>query len=1156
MGISRAAQSPTSIHRSFKNTRFNRRDVNQVRTLWWWGKRNRGWLSSEQDDMEERLRRHQALMMHRYSKAMRRRSLWDRDDSPKHTAWRMRGCNWGRDMSSTQPRTAKVEDRDTTDRSKRQTWQEFHQNFESFKRAVDKAIERDPVGTLFGRRLRSPDTPNNSSWTSWSWIFDPKEIKEEPKLDPEGVQKKPAQAEADKVVSAPEKPSEARADAQQPGPSVLHSFTSNSTDYIYDPISGRKVPQSVPGAASSSHQKQDSEQARTVSQPPKPTPEVTQTSSTSPRPLTHATRSSIPDNGATQKQTPAATKGFFQTIFGEHGVDIPVKTYKPHKVYGYTGEVKAVPSAKKAVESLESARKRQFQELRLRTLGNNIDATNFNCEPWNNKEPELPSAEELLESAEKRVRTSPAPQENAPLFAGTTYASRSDDVSPTKSDWLAKEGFRARQRLTMPSLKNENVQPGPREPTIRMEPALDRAKASATEIPIKKFGSKLQPAMDRIVPPPKSEPTQSETIPLQAPPALKGLSTEDKKEDIDLLRASDVRAAVKAARVTKQEVADRKKQDRDTLEKDFEARQQAGEDPVDVGSKPAASAPGPSSMDKILKHIKQYPEGIVAKTMKNVGITTQGESVPSSEPGKTVAMTSATTKITDALPQSSATIKAPDAEARQLERLASDLNNIYKQSIPPEELKTRLRLAQAKSETDVKPKFSEPTVKPGVVRDLAVERHTKEFEPKIANIVDKAKSVKRELHDVRLGLGDVINERAITALANRDIILSEVKSATPIPSNAEIKRQQRPSATEPTSKPVAGTSSFDSPFVLLMYNRSIGDVEVTPLNNLMGQASANEIDSSPMAAIGSLNHPNAFVKHFVDLDKNGYELTSGGGDMLIFRKRQAKASTETRTASAPIASTAELRNTIAAAEAAAQPRPTPKKAANVLDELPTTIPAPGPAAPTTPTSSRPPRTPTHTLTSSSTVAGIPLSSISKPTSSTNPSTPPEAQPEQSARTRRSQPKVNRQEQVFSGQVRLLPQTTALPDPEHFQKQNPMSASASVSASAFDQSAYSYASSQHEQPYTSSSHSQPGPGLFARLRRGIRRVVLTAIAIGAGAYGIGVVAEGIGAKAQIADSSVGGPMKRVVFEDTSSREKQGQGQRQRQRAGIFSTESSR
>jgi len=1123
--------------------------------------------------MEERLRRHQALMMHRYSKAMRRRSLWDRDDSPKHTAWRMRGCNWGRDMSSTQPRTAKVEDRDTSDKSKRQTWQEIHQNFESFKRAVDKAIERDPVGTLFGRRLRSPDTPNNSSWTSWSWIFDPKEIKEEPKLEPEGVQKRPAQAEADKVVSAPNKPTEAWADAQQPGPSVLHSFTSSktatslnsshpvsaqahpasdSTDYIYDPISGRKVPQSVPGAASSSHQKQDSEQARTVSQPPKPTPEVTQTSSTSPRPLTHAMRSSISDNGAKQQQTPAATKSFIQAMFGEHGVDIPVKTYKPHKVYGYTGEVKAVPSAKKAVESLGSARKRQYQELRLRTLGNNIDATNFNCEPWNNKEPELPSVEELLEPAEKRVRTSPAPQENAPLFAGTTYASRSDDVSPTRSDWLAKEGFRARQGLTMPSLKNENVQPGPREPTIKMESALDRAKASATEIPIKKFGSKLQPAMDRIVPPPKSEPAQTEAIPLEAPPALKGLLTEDKKEDIDLLRASDVRAAVKAARVTKQEVADRKKQNRDTLEKDFEARQQPGEDAVDVESKPAASAPGPSSMDKILKHIKQYPEGIVAKTMKNVGITTQGESVPSSEPGKTVAMTSATTKTTDAISDSSATIKAPDAEARQLLRLASDLNNIYKQSIPPEELKTRLRLAHAKSENDVQPKFSEPTVKPGVVRDLAIERHTKEFEPKIANIVDQAKSVKRELHDVRLGLGDVINERAITALANRDIILSEVKSATPIPSNAEIKRQQQPSATEPTSKPVAGSSSFDSPFVLLMYNRSIGDVEVTPLNNLMGQASANEIDSSPMAAIGSLNHPNAFVKHFVGLDKNGYELTSGGGDMLIFRKRQVKASTETRTASAPIASTAELRNTVAAAEAAAQPTPTPKKAANVLDELPTTIPAPGPAAPTTPASSRPPRTPTHTPTSSSTVAGIPLSSISKPASSTNPSTPPEAQPEQSARTRRSQPKVNRQEQVFSGQVRLPPQTTALPDPEHFQKQNPTSASASVSAPAFDQSAYSYASSQHEQPYTSSSHSQPGAGLFARIRRGIRRVVLTAIAIGAGAYGIGVVAEGIGAKAQIADSSVGGPMKRVVFEDPSSREKQGQ----RQRAGIFSTESSR
>jgi len=1052
-------------------------------------------------------------------------------------------------MSSTQPRAAKVEDRDTPAPSKRQTWQEFHKDFESFKRAVDKAIERDPVGTLFGRRLRSPDTPNNSAWTSWSWIFDPKEIKEEPKPEhePERLRRNPTRSEAEKVASVPKQPVDAPTVAQQPGPSLLHSSSSGktatslksshlghsqvypvpeSTEYVYDPISGRKVPQTVAYAPSSSTLKQDPAQVTMVSQRSKTAPTMAQTSSTSLQPSIQAKRGSTSEDRATQQQKPTTMQSFIQSMFGEHGVDIPVKTYKPHKVYGYTGEVKAASPANKALESIESARKQAYRELRLRTMGNNIDATNFNCEPWNNKMPEAPKVEDVPEPDVERVRTSPAPPEDAPLFAGTTYASRSDELATTKSNWLAKEGFGASKGSTMPSLENEKAQAAHREPVTRMESALDRTKASGVDVPIKKFGSKLQPAMDRIVPPPKPDSMPTKTIPLQVPTALRDLPAEDNKEDVDLLRASDVRAAARATRVTKQEVEDKKRHDRDTLEKDFEARQQAKDDSFVVGAKSATSTSRPSNMEKILKHINQYPEGIVAKTMKNIGITAQGESTSTPALQKTASMTNAT-------------IKAPDAEARQLERLASDLNNIYKQSIPPEELKTRLRLTQTRSENDVKPKFSEPTVKPGVVRDLTVERYTKEFEPKIADIVDKAKSVKRELHDVRLGLGDVVNERAITAPANRDVIADEVKPAVSDACNTEVKPQQQPTAKGLAPKPVTASNGLDSAFVLLMYNRSIGDVEVTPLNNLMGQASANELDTSPMAAIGSLNHPTTFVKHFAELDKNGYELTSGGGDMLIFRKRQAKASKEPQTASPPLASTSELRNKIAAAEAAAQPTSNSKKAANVLDDLPITVPARGPAAPIAPDSSRSPRTPAYPTISNSTVAGIPPSSISKPASSATTSSKLEAQSAQPARTRRSQPKVNRQEQVFSGQVRLPPQTTALPDPEHFQKQNP----------AFNPSAYSYASSQHEQPFTSSSSTaQPGPGLFARLRRGIRRVVLTAIALGAGAYGIGVITEGISAKAQIAGSSAGGPMKRVVFEDT--------GRKERQRSGIFSTESSR
>lgn len=64
---------------------------------------------------------------------------------------------------------------------------------------------------------------------------------------------------------------------------------------------------------------------------------------------------------------------------------------------------------------------------------------------------------------------------------------------------------------------------------------------------------------------------------------------------------------------------------------------------------------------------------------------------------------------------------------------------------------------------------------------------------------------------------------------------------------------------------------------------------------------------------------------------------------------------------------------------------------------------------------------------------------------------------------------------------------------------------------------------------------------------IRRTILTGLAFGAGAYGIGVVAEALSAKAQIAQGEAGGPMRRLVLEEKG---------KDRQRAGIYSTESSR
>lgn len=1055
--------------------------------------------------------------MHRYSKALKRRALWDREKGVGVSSWHYRGCRMGRNISSTDPGRAKIEEGEHSKRKDGEDWREVHKDFESFKAAVDRAIERDPYGTLFGRRLRSPDS-TTSSWTSWSWIFDPKEIKEDPTPEPEEKEQKYQSTAQPKDGDRRHVPAAPNLTTSESQPIISHSSSSSKTgttlsssqsiiyadppshqaagEYVYDPITGRKVLQSSPLQPTTPKQK--------------------------------------PGNANTEKTgepviQPLSTGGFLRSLFAtEHGVNIPVKTYKPAKVYGYTGEAEAPPKPEnKVTESttttkkrFESSRKREYNQLRALTLGNSIDTTaefggKFVAEPV--------EATNVVskESEEKRVRTSPAPSEDTPLFCGTTYASRSDSPKQPSNDWLSKEGFRARQGMTMPSLKtNRTSQMGSSEPTERLETALDRTSSTTgTDIPVKKFTPKLQPSIDRVVSPStKLESTPAKAIPMPAPKTEPVEDVgHDTREEVDRLRPSDVRAAAKAARETKQ-AAESKRKDRADLEKDFGMRQAEEQNATGLGAKILAYAPSAtSSLSTIWKHVKEYPSGIVAKTMQNIGLAQSSQKEP---------------KTSVATPNRTA------SEDTQLLGLALKLKGILDEhQSKPESIMEQERPLKAA------PAFSEPTVKPGVIRNLEVERHTKEFEPKLANIVDRAKAIKRELHDVSLSIENVVNERAITAIADRHLIqnkqepvaITTIEEASPA---APKESAPHPQATSSVATSVG--TSYDSPFILLMYNKATDDVEVTSLKNLMGSSSASEAKLNPMAAIGSLNHPNAFVKHFVQLDKNGYELKSGGGDVLVFQKQQAEpiAATSSAAPASNLSASPEFRSTIAAAEAAAQPPPStsksvsePLKAANVLDNIPVSIPLPGPAAPTAP-----PASSSNTEKSPAPPTVVPLASISQPQPTQSPPSASQSIPvpkpvsqtqaQPTSRARKSRSQVRRQEEVFSGQQRLPPQTTSLPDVTHFQKHNPGTASNSQSTAELQ------------------------PSLFARLSRAVRRVILTALAFGAGAYGIGVIAEGIASKAQI-EGRADGPMKRLVLESEEGRRKG-----DRQRAGIFSTESSR
>ncbi|KAI9874306.1 MAG: hypothetical protein M1823_007717, partial [Watsoniomyces obsoletus] len=167
----------------------------------------------------------------------------------------------------------------------------FHKDFESFKKAVDRAIERDPYGTLFGRRLQSPPTANNSSWTSFSWIFDPKEIKEE---SPDS--RKPAAPASSNAPSKSSAGPEAipRTETQSVQSSRIPTSQSAAVDdYEYDPISMRKVPKIKEKAA---------ESPMKATEPKPKLPE-------SPK----------PSQWHQAEEAEPTRKTFFEALFGEHG---------------------------------------------------------------------------------------------------------------------------------------------------------------------------------------------------------------------------------------------------------------------------------------------------------------------------------------------------------------------------------------------------------------------------------------------------------------------------------------------------------------------------------------------------------------------------------------------------------------------------------------------------------------------------------------------------------------------------------------------------------------------------------------------------------------------------------------------------------------------
>lgn len=459
-------------------------------------------------------------------------------------------------MSSSSRLQARVQEPEKDEQSfTRPMENRYSEEFARFKAAVDK----DPFVAVFGRRLESPPSSNNSSWTSLLRVFEsvpPEDVNSRKASPSDG----PASATDENGV-VPEQ-SSTHVTSERAGERLTQAscttkpiVSNEEVEYEFDPISMKKVPKK---------------------------PEM---------------------------QPPAETEKppFLSTLFAEHGVEIPVKPYKPHKVYGYPGKDESRAQSSKSGNStspralkkkFESSRLQELQKLKATTLGNGVDATNF-CEKYEVKENDA----KVATSDSKPTPASEKPVHEAPLFSGTTYEAKSQTIlgaqTASKKDWLAEEGFR-----TSPSIREP-------PPSNALAPTSSENRAPLGPV------SKIQPSLDRI-----------------SSPGVKSALNQSKRkqssifesgkhdvEDLDMLRPSDVRAQVGCSRKPGHET-DLNKEAPQHLEANNMSRQHRNdengadaEDPLAVSAKKLQD--GLSSLWRRVRNQPQYTN--LANTIKNMG---------------------------------------------------------------------------------------------------------------------------------------------------------------------------------------------------------------------------------------------------------------------------------------------------------------------------------------------------------------------------------------------------------------------------------------------------------------------------------------------------------------------------------------------------------
>ncbi|KAL2004057.1 hypothetical protein VTN02DRAFT_562 [Thermoascus thermophilus] len=356
---------------------------------------------------------------------------------------------------------------------------------------------------------------------------------------------------------------------------------------------------------------------------------------------------------------------------------------------------------------------------------------------------------------------------------------------------------------------------------------------------------------------------------------------EDRTDDVDLLRASDIRASFNP-RNTKLEREAEKQKTRQALEDEFDSYQD-----------PASEI----RVRDVRQHELMPPvpaDGLSDMVAGSRGDQPMPEKANSSEPtaveSERWSERIATQTQQKVAPSPDAEILAPKERSVTDENLQRDIEKIYEDSyeeVTSEDRQGRPKGAVTPPESSQAQKVSKTVAPTSITEDLSPPSG-KLPDMKIVTIGSSAEGDSSNPTISRESQLDALLKDAKQFNEQRDTIMKALtetvnRIATPRPEkSAQSSVDKHPPLTETTFQPAI--------YRILAYDSST--LQVTSAET---HSSVYSIEDplTPSKVLPLLNHPSKFLPYFAGMQADGYEIVSGGGDIIVFKKMREAVSRQT-----------------------------------------------------------------------------------------------------------------------------------------------------------------------------------------------------------------------------------------------------------------------